>query len=277
VQQNQGFTLTGADGTILPLQTWPLAYWPDGSLKWSGFATVAGPQTSDSLKLSLGATPTVLGKPTIQLREDGQSIEIDTGRCKTRLPKQGSVFLDSMTISGRVVAREARLVCTLEDRSELESNRTIRLEDFVSQVKKVTAEQSGPVRAVVKIEGVHKAEKGKREWLPFTLRLYFYAGQEAVRLVHTVVFDGDEQKDFIRGLGMVFAVPMREQVHNRHLRFSGEVTGLWAEPLQPLTGRRMLSLAGRGNVYADQLAGRRIPNREEFDAAGQKLMADWAT
>ena len=277
VQQNQGFTLTGADGTILPLQTWPLAYWPDGSLKWSGFATVAGQQTSDSLKLSLGATPTVLGKPTIQLREDGQSIEIDTGRCKTRLPKQGSVFLDSMTIGGRVVAREARLVCTLEDRSELESNRTIRLEDFVSQVKKVTAEQSGPVRAVVKIEGIHKAEKGKREWLPFTLRLYFYAGQEAVRLVHTVVFDGDEQKDFIRGLGMVFAVPMREQVHNRHLRFSGEATGLWAEPLQPLTGRRMLSLAGRGNVYADQLAGRRIPNREEFDAAGQKLMADWAT
>ena len=133
------------------------------------------------------------------------------------------------------------------------------------------------MRAVVKIEGVHKAEKGTREWLPFTLRLYFYAGQEAVRLVHTVVFDGDEQKDFIRGLGMVFAVPMREQVHNRHLRFSGEATGLWAEPLQPLTGRRMLSLAGRGNVYADQLAGRRIPNREEFDAAGQKLMADWAT
>ena len=59
-----------------------------------GFATVAGPQHADSLKLSLGATPTVLGKPTIQLREDGQSIEIDTGRCKSLLPKQGSVFLE---------------------------------------------------------------------------------------------------------------------------------------------------------------------------------------
>ena len=54
-------------------------------------------------------------------------------------------------------------------------------------------------------------------------------------MVHTFVFDGDEQKDFIRGLGLVFAVPMREQVHNRHVRFSGEDDGLWAEPVQPLT------------------------------------------
>src|SRR5438128_1095618 len=30
VQKAQAFTLTGADGKALPLQTWPLAYWPDG-------------------------------------------------------------------------------------------------------------------------------------------------------------------------------------------------------------------------------------------------------
>jgi len=41
VRRDQSFTLTGADGKALPLQSWPLAYWPDGSLKWSGFATVA--------------------------------------------------------------------------------------------------------------------------------------------------------------------------------------------------------------------------------------------
>ena len=68
---------------------------------------------------------------------------------------------------------------------------------------------------------MHKAEAGTREWLPFTVRLYFYGGQAAVRMVHTIVFDGDQEKDFIRGLGVDFAVPMREQVHNRHVRFSG--------------------------------------------------------
>src|SRR5436190_8686980 len=32
---------------------------------------------------------------------------------------------------------------------------------------------------------------------------------------------GDQEKDFIRGLGLTFAVPMREPTWNRHVRFSG--------------------------------------------------------
>ena len=63
------------------------------------------------------------------------------------------------------------------------------------------------------------------------------------RLVHTFVYDGDEQKDFIRGLGLTFAVPLREQVHNRHVRFGGEAPGLWSESVQPPIGRRALMLA----------------------------------
>src|SRR5947209_15418202 len=41
VRRDQTFALT-ANGQALPLQTWPLAYWPDGTLKFSAFATVAG-------------------------------------------------------------------------------------------------------------------------------------------------------------------------------------------------------------------------------------------
>ncbi|MCF7972969.1 MAG: hypothetical protein K9N55_04055 [Phycisphaerae bacterium] len=36
VQPDQALALTTAAGQSLPVQTWPLAYWPDGSLKWSG-------------------------------------------------------------------------------------------------------------------------------------------------------------------------------------------------------------------------------------------------
>ena len=32
VRKEQTFTLTTADGKALPLQNWPLAYWPDGSM-----------------------------------------------------------------------------------------------------------------------------------------------------------------------------------------------------------------------------------------------------
>ena len=41
VQKNRQFKLTTSDGQAKPLQSWTLAYWPDGSIKWTGFATVA--------------------------------------------------------------------------------------------------------------------------------------------------------------------------------------------------------------------------------------------
>src|ERR1700712_255276 len=107
----------------------------------------------------------------------------------------------------------------------------------MSLVKKVTLEQSGPVRPVVKFEGVHQGTKSGRTWLPFNVRLYFYAGETSVRMVHTVFFDGAQEKDFIHGLGVTFAVPMREEIQNRQVRFSGEADGLWSEPIQPLVGR----------------------------------------
>jgi hypothetical protein len=277
VPKDQAFTLTTDDGKPVPVQSWPLAYWPDGSLKWSGFATVAGLEITPALKLSRGKADAPPGV-VVRVQETGEAIEIDTGKLTCRIPRQGAFLINSMIIDGREVARAGRLVCTLEDRSEIETNRTSRLEDFVSQVNQVTVEQSGPVRAVVKFEGRHKAVKGGREWLPFHVRLYFYAGQESVRMVHTIVFDGDEQKDFIRGLGVVFDVPLREQVQNRHVRFSGENGGLWAEPIQPMIGRGGRFVAGPSgrDVYPDQIAGKRVPNQQQVNTRGQNLLSKWA-
>jgi hypothetical protein len=262
VRKDQSFALTAADGKALPVQTWTLAYWPDGSIKWTGFAAVAGPASG-----ALHAAPGSSAAPAqpVRVAEMPAALAIDTGKLQCRIPRSGPYFLDALTMDRRVVADKASLICTLKEGAR-----------FSSAVRKVTVEQAGPVRAVVKIEGVHKADSGAREWLPFVVRLYFYAGLEQVRLIHTIVFDGDDQKDFISGLGVAFSVPMREEVHNRHVRFAGEGDGLWSEPVEPLTGRRSLMVPGQGGAFADQLAGKRIPNRETFNASGRKLIDDWA-
>src|SRR5262249_20150585 len=85
------------------------------------------------------------------------------------------------------------------------------------------------------------------------------------------------------GLGVAFSVPMREQVHNRHVRFSGEGAGLWSEPIQPMIGRGgrfvrspQTNSQAAVDVYPDQLAGKRVPNKEAYDARGQSLLVDWA-
>ncbi|HYV35814.1 MAG TPA: hypothetical protein VE988_08935, partial [Gemmataceae bacterium] len=277
VKKDQTFQLTGADGTARPLQSWPLAYWPDGSMKWIGFATVVTPQMAGPFKLAAGAGAAVDG-PKVQVKTTKQTIEIDTGGMVCKIPAQGGADLfESIVIRGRTVAANGRLECISQNGPDVDPALPPAREKFVGNIKKVTVEQSGPVRAVVKFEGMHKSTTTKREWLPFTVRLYFSAGDTPVRMVHTFFFDGDEKKDFIRGLGVTFSVPFAEEIQNRHVRLSGEDAGLWAEPIQPLTGyQRSITYPGGGQVYNDQIAGKRMPNRKDLSAANQQTLDAFA-
>ena len=219
-----------SDGKQLPLQSWPLAYWPDGSLKWSGFATVVPANVSTPMRLSVGKSD-VAG--SIKVTNSAQSYTVDTGPLKCVIPVAGSSSLvESMTIDERPIVGIGQLVCILQNGPQTNAEDSPAREKFISQVKKVTVEQPGPVRAVLKLEGVHKGVTSGREWLPFVVRLYFYTGQTAVRMVHTITFDGDQEKDFVRGLGLQFGVPLREEARNRTVRFVGADGGVWSEPLQ---------------------------------------------
>lgn len=278
VKSDQSFALYTADGKELPLQHWTLAYWPDGSIKWTGFATVAGPSMKGNLKLSIGKG-NVPGYTAVKVRQSGTTYEINTGVMKVVIAKWGGALIRSISVGGHEVARDGRLVCISQDGPDGNPWNSPEKEKYISKVTKVTMEQSGPVRAVVKIEGVHKSYKTGREWLPFVVRLYFYAGQKTIRMVHTIMYDGNQYKDFIRGLAIKFKIPFREQVQNRHVMFSGEGNGLWAEPVQPLVGRggRFAADPKTGkDVFPQQVAGLRVPNFDQFGKKGQFYMKDWA-
>jgi hypothetical protein len=273
VQKSDSLVLKTADGTVVPTQVWPLAYWPDGSIMWSGQSIAAAPGMAGPLQLSVGATAGPSVKVTCT--QDDQAIVIDTGAIQVRVPKQGSSLVDSIAVGGRKVAQDGKLVCELEDRSNLKSAGTVRGEEFISRIKTVTLEQSGPERAVVMIEGDHKSTSSSRAWLPFIVRLYFNAGLDSIRIVHSFVFDSDGQNDFIKGLAISFSVPMREEVINRHVRFGGD-TGMWAEPVMPLVGRREMAYGDERNIFPDQVAGKRIPNADQYSPAEQQYIRDIA-
>ncbi|HEY4328587.1 MAG TPA: Tat pathway signal sequence domain protein [Phycisphaerae bacterium] len=249
VKKTDGFALTGADGGKLPVQAWTMAYWPDGSIKWTGFAMAAGTKMAGPLTVTPAAAGTAVAG--VKVTQSDDAIVIDTGALVTRIAKRGANLIESMSVEGREVATHGQLECILQNGPETDHLSLPPRELYISEIKKVTLEQSGPVRAVVKIEGMHK--KGSREWLPFIVRMYFYAGQTPVRLVHTIIFDGDQEKDFIRGMGLVFDVPMREQSQNRHIRFGNSNGGVWAEPMQ-------MGRGGGGGRGGGQLDGQRLPN-----------------
>jgi hypothetical protein len=277
IRKEQVFALQSSEGKAMPVQTWPLAYWPDGSMKWIGVATVGGPDTVAPLTLT-PAPSTQPSQSAVKVTKTETKLIIDTGRLNCVISQWGHGIIDSMMVDGRTVAQDGELVCILQNGDQIDPADAPTRERYFGRVEKATVEQDGPVRAVIKLEGKHRAEKGGRQWLPFVVRLYFYAGETSVRMVHTIIYDGDEQRDFIRGVGVTFGVPMREELQNRHVRLSGEGSGLFAEPVAPMVGRpnRFAADPSSGkDVYLDQIDGKRIPNKAQYDARGQTLMTDW--
>ncbi|MFA5046028.1 MAG: hypothetical protein WC542_08875 [Paludibacter sp.] len=261
IKKDQTFILHAENNQKIPVQNWPLAYWPDGSIKWMGFAAVTDLQKKYTL------IPVQKEKLTegLIVNESGDIIRVNTGVLTCDINKKGSVLIKDLMVNGKTVSENGRLVCTIENRDRIDEE-IIQYADFQSDIKEVVVEQSGPVRAVVKITGMHKSLKNDQEFLPFTVRLYFYAGLKTVRVVHTFIFDGDQQKDFIKGLGIVFDVPFREQIQNRHIRFSGDENGLWSEPVKPLIGRYPFSYKGDRTLSNKQVAGERIPEITKDDS-----------
>jgi hypothetical protein len=276
IDRSSSYSLTNERGQALPVQSWPLAYWPDGSLKWVGLSTVVNADAGTTFELEpvkeASADPL---KTKIELTETDDEVLINTVILQWEIPKHGKQLIRSIEMDGREISSGARLICILQDGPSTEIGAQPSKEEFIGNIEKVTVEQNGPVRVVVKIEGQHVSESGSRSWLPFIVRMYFYAGQQSVRLVHTIIYDGDQQKDFIRGLGLVFDVPLDEQLYNRHIRFSGEDGGLWDEPCQPLNGRAPLDRDE--DLYAKQLTGERIAEPETFSEKQQFLLDNWAS
>jgi hypothetical protein len=225
----------GADSRI-PLQTWPLAYWPDGSLKWTAHAIAANVSLSDG---PFEIVPEKARAQTAGLKvsETDTAIEIDTGAIVCRLARDGGSLVTSIRRNDRELLRDGKLVLLRQDRPAAEADGVVMQEAFTGTIEHVTIEQRGPVRAVVKIHGRHTNGTG-RSWVPFTVRLYFYAGGDAVRVLHTMIFDGDESRDFIRGVGLRFAAPLTDALHDRHIRFGGEQDGIFGEAVRGLTGLR---------------------------------------
>lgn len=277
-------SLTLASGSsVFPTETWPLAYWPDGSVKW---AAVAGtvPAGSSPLSVRIGkAKKSGRKQMKAMLASDtGSWIVVKAGDSYVYIPKPDAIgstvvnIIDSIVTSGVRTAGAVRLVGAVKDSPYPESVNVVSL---CSRLVSAEIERNGAERAVVKLSGVHSSADG-RELLPWTVRLGFFGSSPDIKMTHSFVFDGDQNKDFISALGVAVDVPMRETVYNRHVAFSTSDGGVWSEPVQPLVGRRIVNNPATGkrtpSIQEMQMRGERIPEYDSFDDAGKKLIDEWA-
>lgn len=253
----------------IPSDAWPTAYWPDGSVKWAAMSAVTDSPSLQVVRRDKKTKPTA----SMLAKDLGGQLYVNTGKLQAWIAKSGQQLIDSMLTGNKNVSSHVHLTATTTEGS------------YTSHINKVGIERQSSVDAVIRIDGTHSDRQ--RHWLPFTIRLHFWQNSEQVKMTHTFIYDGEQSKDFITSLGIRFGIPMRTEPYNRHVAFAMSEDRMWAEPVQPLDGRRELRLQqspseeGRGiaqrqSIQTEQMQGKHIPPREAFDIVGQSLIDHWA-
>ncbi|KAI1179042.1 hypothetical protein F4777DRAFT_535379 [Nemania sp. FL0916] len=270
------FSAATDSGENVDIQSWVTSYWADGSIKWTGHAVAGSESVPDGYTVTASQGPsrkTRQQRTTVENSED--EITVDTGKLTASFPKSGSVLVSSLsTSSGKVVGRNGKLVLRSQsgvaDGGDIATNRDIQNYQLESSVNTTTVDEDTSVRTLVTVRGDHRivSEGSTAEhdpWLPFTVRFYLYANSDTIKIIHTLLFDGAVDKDFITGIGLRFDVPLAgEELYDRHIRIAGVDEGLLSEAVQGITSLRRDP--GRA-VRTAQFEGRKTPDIGTWDSA----------
>ena len=235
-------------GRLLPSQHEARAYWPDGSVKWTLHSATLDHDIA-SCTVSDAAPDEDCAATELKLEQLDDGLRVINGNDVWTLRKSREIPI-SLRRGSREITAHLELLSEQFVTTGCDDTMT-RTQWYDGQVKQIVLEREGKQCCVVRLSGSHYRRcDGQRTWIPFEVRLYFFAGQASVRMVHTMIFDGNEEEDFIRGVGMSFRVPLTGDVNNRFIRLGGE-SGLFCESPMLLWTRNI-----DPEIYRNQLDGK---------------------
>jgi hypothetical protein len=176
VEEHNGRASLAVEGR--EYQTRVLKRWPDRSVKWALIEFLASPPKGNSAKVRVVSGSGVSqGRP---LAEEKQGhILIDTGPMQAEVRKAGFNLLDKVVVDGKEIVRagESRGAVLVDGNGK--EFLASRCEDT-----RLTLEENGPVRAVVRVDGGYC--NGKERLLDFTTRLFFCKGKSRATVQYTL-------------------------------------------------------------------------------------------
>lgn len=245
------FTLTNEAGDKIPVQTQVKAWWPDRSIKWAS-------HTADSVKM--GGSVMLLPVPTenegtLWITEAVEGYQVDTGVISLKIPAGNTLPSHSLAkdvfFNGILLAQSIYPVFSLERRYEKEGVRVRGAEqtEYRGTILSVTLEEAGPLQAVFCFRGNHLC--GEKADMPFVIRMYVWSGSREIRFVHTFLYDGEENRDYLKGMGIRFDMSFTGKTYDRHIQFATDGAAFHEAALMLASSYPRLS----PDILRNQLAG----------------------
>ncbi|KAH7139997.1 hypothetical protein B0J13DRAFT_677102 [Dactylonectria estremocensis] len=216
----QPFVIEG-EGQEYPLDSREIAFWADGSLKWTAHSVSSNIGYCDGYSVKGANIPKRKSGLVIDRSDKALSIKSARGlELRFTLPGSASIF-DSLSLNGRCVCSGATIVASINKK------------EYSTQVADVKVENITSDRVVVKVSG--SVVSNGEHHLPFDARVYVHSDASSLRIVHSFIHDLDSQ-DPLTSLGLRFSVPLRDELYNRHVRLGGSDRSILSEEVQGLSG-----------------------------------------
>lgn len=261
----------------IPMQSRVTAFWQDGSVKWTAHTADAsllgeeievlpGKPEKREAKIVVHknqATPEVLSNHD----NINGSLEIQAGNICVQIPGDGRHLFSHVTIGDKEVLRDGELQLLLEHPVKWQGGKGRIEKEYISHIQETVLEEEGSEQVIVRFGGCHMAADGECR-IPFVVRMKIGADCERLDFVHTFLYDGDEDTDFLKGIGIRCKAPLSGPFYNRHVKFMGDY-GVFHESVAELVSWKPRVPAG---LYESQMKGNALCLTGEEEATVNEIL-----
>lgn len=241
------YTVKNKKGDVLAAQSRVTAYWPDGSVKWTAHTADAFCLGNEIEVLPGTAAPL---REKIQIKKKEGFWEILAGNTRVNIDFSGDRLFDAVYFSEKKYLLNAAPVLLLEEPSILNGNPVKIEKRYGSRITEFSIEDAGSLQTTIKYTGYHESADGDKK-LPFVIRMKIGLDSPQIDFIHTFLYDGEEDRDFLKGIGIHFQSPLAGNLYNRHVKFMGDY-GMFHESTAQLLSWRP---AVPEEIYAKQVHG----------------------
>lgn len=261
-KDNQYFELDS-----VPVQSWPTAFWPDGSVKWTAHAAIFKDNVSDAFELTTTDKKSWTEKGIVEEKNDQYIVH--NGKYTFYINKKGQHLIDRVTDSDqKIIAEKLEMFASIMEASE-ETDRSVQvISNLHSRIEVVDVENTGSIYTVLIIKGFI----GDNTELPFTVRLKFFYGTSDIKIISSNFYDLEDVDKRIVSLGLRFEMALAGESYNRHVKLVTE-EGMYIEPATLLSTRRYRF----SEEYENQIKGNIVEQNEDNTALINEAMnnAHW--
>lgn len=203
----------------LECDIFPMAYWPDKSVKWAGISTAISNDNEYFLRSGKK-------KDNVKVENSREGIKISTPKIKV------SIVKTSENITEKIVDVRSNVVINKQFLK-------LKSEGNTNNIKKISCEIENKYLNRVLVKQRYAIGRGSINLYYIDVRMYVYSNTTEIKYVVTLYIDKAKGDNIIKSIGICSQTNLFSKVdsYNQFIRFSLE-SGPYCEPLHSLASRK---------------------------------------